>query len=59
MKKNALNNKLVFNKSAVVELNDSQLLDVNGGTSSLATVSTLPCIIAVSVVTVSIVLAAE
>ena len=27
------NNKLAFNKSAVVELNDDQLQDVNGGST--------------------------
>ncbi|WP_082041738.1 class IIb bacteriocin, lactobin A/cerein 7B family [Lacinutrix sp. Hel_I_90] len=29
------NKNLAFNKSAVVDLNDNQLMDVNGGTSPL------------------------
>ncbi|WP_417291543.1 class I lanthipeptide [Corallibacter sp.] len=30
------NNKLAFNKSSIVELNDQKLLEVNGGTSPLS-----------------------
>jgi lactobin A/cerein 7B family class IIb bacteriocin len=33
MKKQNVNNKLAFNKAAVIELNDNQLVDVNGGTT--------------------------
>lgn len=33
MKKQNLNNKLNFNKTAVTELNDAQMYDVDGGTS--------------------------
>lgn len=31
MKKQNSNNKLIFNKTVVTELNDTQLQDVNGG----------------------------
>jgi hypothetical protein len=34
MKKQNINNKLVFNKAAVAELNHSELLYVNGGSST-------------------------
>ena len=34
MKKQNPNNKLAFNKVAVIELNETQLKDVNGGTST-------------------------
>ncbi|WP_456313917.1 class I lanthipeptide [Pseudomonas shirazensis] len=33
MKNQSQNNKLIFNKTAVAELNESQLNEVNGGTS--------------------------
>jgi hypothetical protein len=33
MKKQNVNNKLAFNKAAVIELNDQKLVEVNGGTS--------------------------
>jgi hypothetical protein len=33
MKKQNVNNKLSFNKIAVTELNDSQMHDVDGGSS--------------------------
>ncbi|MEP6930632.1 MAG: class I lanthipeptide [Flavobacterium sp.] len=33
MKKQNPNNKLVFNKAAVAELNENELQEVNGGTS--------------------------
>ena len=33
MKKQNANNKLAFNKVAIVELNENQLSEVNGGTS--------------------------
>ncbi|HKX85172.1 MAG TPA: class I lanthipeptide [Flavobacterium sp.] len=36
MKKQSMDNKLTFNKSAVAELNDNQLLDVNGGATPTA-----------------------
>jgi lactobin A/cerein 7B family class IIb bacteriocin len=36
MKKQNLNGKLAFNKAAVVELNDSDLYDVNGGATPIA-----------------------
>jgi lactobin A/cerein 7B family class IIb bacteriocin len=39
MKKQNANNKLVFNKAAVVELNDNQLQNINGGTSPTVTSS--------------------
>lgn len=35
MKKQNPNNKLVFNKAAVTELNEKQLQDVNGGASTV------------------------
>ena len=35
MKKQNQNNKLAFNKVAVIELNDKQMDDVDGGTSPL------------------------
>jgi len=35
MKKQNANNKLAFNKVAVIELNDKQMHDVDGGTSPL------------------------
>ncbi|MBP1221921.1 class I lanthipeptide [Flavobacterium sp. 1355] len=38
MKKQQPTNKLAFNKSAVTELNENQLLEVNGGTSSVTIV---------------------
>ena len=37
MKTQNLNNKLNFNKSVIVELNDDQLTDVNGGSSPVCT----------------------
>ena len=40
MKKQNGMNKLAFNKAAVVELNNVQLQDVNGGTSPTVTSST-------------------
>ena len=36
MKKQNVNNKLVFNKVAVTELNDFQMIDVNGGATPVA-----------------------
>ena len=33
MKKQNVNNKLAFNKAMVVELNDGQMYDVDGGTT--------------------------
>ena len=33
MKKQNSKNKLIFNKVAVIELNENQLQDINGGTS--------------------------
>jgi lactobin A/cerein 7B family class IIb bacteriocin len=44
MKKQNVNNMLAFNKAAVTELNDNQLLDVNGGTSPA-----VPVVLAVAV----------
>jgi natural product precursor len=38
MKKQNPNNKLAFNKVAVAELNDKQMHDVDGGTTSLCIV---------------------
>ncbi|WP_166921617.1 class I lanthipeptide [Flavobacterium poyangense] len=38
MKKQNPNNKLAFNKVAVVELNDNQMNDVDGGTTPVCTV---------------------
>jgi bacteriocin-like protein len=35
MKKQNVNNKLIFNKAAVTELNDKELNDINGGTNDL------------------------
>jgi lactobin A/cerein 7B family class IIb bacteriocin len=46
MKKQNLNNKLAFNKAAVVELNDNQLQNVNGG-STPTTVSSFYCVAAI------------
>ena len=40
MKKQNINNKLAFNKAAVIELNDAQMHNVDGGTSPVATSST-------------------
>ena len=39
MKKQNINNKLRYNKSSIVELNDSQINDINGGTSPLPAIS--------------------
>ena len=36
MKKQNVNNKLAFNKAAVIELNDVQLYDINGGATPVA-----------------------
>ena len=36
MKKQNVNNKLAFNKAAVTELNDFQMIDVNGGVTPVA-----------------------
>jgi hypothetical protein len=47
MKKQNINNKLAFNKVAVIELNDNQMYDVDGGTTPL-------CIV---VITITIVMA--
>ncbi|MFC4816615.1 class I lanthipeptide, partial [Flavobacterium sp. GCM10023249] len=33
MKKQNVNNKLAFNKAVVIELNEAQMYDVDGGTS--------------------------
>ncbi|MET3017711.1 class I lanthipeptide [Flavobacterium hydatis] len=41
MKKQNPSNKLAFNKMAVLELNDNQSQDVNGGTSTVGTTSLL------------------
>ena len=54
------NTKLNFKKDSIVELNDNQLKDVNGGTSSALTVlSSLPCgvvaTVAVSIASVVII----
>ncbi|MDX6192130.1 class I lanthipeptide [Flavobacterium sp. Fl-318] len=38
MKKQNPTNKLVFTKLAVAELNDTQLLDVKGGVTTLPTI---------------------
>ncbi|WP_456312698.1 class I lanthipeptide [Pseudomonas shirazensis] len=38
MKKQNANNKLAFNKVAVAELNDKQMYNVDGGTTSLCIV---------------------
>lgn len=35
MKKQKVDNKLIFNKMAVTELNDNQLNDINGGTNEI------------------------
>ncbi|MET3017696.1 class IIb bacteriocin, lactobin A/cerein 7B family [Flavobacterium hydatis] len=35
MKKQNVNNKLAFNKVAVIELNDNQMHDVDGGTTPI------------------------
>lgn len=35
MKKQNTNNKLAFNKAAVSELNNIQLMEINGGTGDL------------------------
>ncbi|MCL9807416.1 class IIb bacteriocin, lactobin A/cerein 7B family [Flavobacterium amniphilum] len=42
MKKQNLNGKLAFNKAVVVELNDTELYDVNGGATPLIA-SSGPC----------------
>jgi hypothetical protein len=34
MKKQNVNNRLAFNKAAVIELNNSQLTQINGGTGN-------------------------
>ncbi|MCL9807409.1 class I lanthipeptide [Flavobacterium amniphilum] len=39
MKKQNVNNKLVFNKAAVTELNESSLKTVNGGAPEIITSS--------------------
>lgn len=44
-------NKLVFNKTNVVELNDYQMYNVNGGTSPVT--SSFPCAAAVEAAAVS------
>ena len=41
MKKQNVNNKLAFNKVDIVELNENQMTEVNGGFTSL------PCLIIV------------
>lgn len=43
MKKQNLENKLVFNKTAVAELNEKQLKEVNGGGSKVSFI--LPTIV--------------
>ena len=47
MKKQNVNGKLAFNKVNIVELNDSQLFEVNGGTTApcmaASAVSSLVC----------------
>ncbi|MFC4816602.1 MULTISPECIES: class I lanthipeptide [unclassified Flavobacterium] len=40
MKKQNANNKLAFNKAAVIELNEKNMHEVNGGTSGAFTVGT-------------------
>ncbi|WP_427871648.1 class I lanthipeptide [Flavobacterium sp. MMS24-S5] len=45
MKKQNANNKLAFNKASVIELNDSQMQSVEGGT---VTVSSYYCVAAIS-----------
>jgi len=35
MKNQSKNNKLLFNKVAVIELNDNQLKSINGGTNEI------------------------
>lgn len=39
MKKKDTSNKLAFNKTAITELNESQLQEINGGTDSLRSIS--------------------
>ena len=57
MKNQNLNGKLAFNKLAVVELNDSQLYDVNGGATpiALAVASSTTCAAVASAIIGSIV----
>lgn len=38
MKKRNPSNKLSFDKIAITELNDSQILEINGGTDSLRSI---------------------
>jgi len=47
MKKQNPNNKLVFNKVAVTELNDDQMHDVDGGTFPLCFSVTIAITIAI------------
>jgi lactobin A/cerein 7B family class IIb bacteriocin len=53
MKKQNGINKLAFNKAAVMELNDNQIMSVNGG-STPTTVSSAACLIAVASIAVAI-----
>ncbi|WP_395056132.1 class IIb bacteriocin, lactobin A/cerein 7B family [Flavobacterium sp.] len=53
MKKQNANNRLTFNKVAVTELNNSQIMNVNGG-STPTTVSSASCAIAIASAVVAI-----
>ncbi|MET3017698.1 class I lanthipeptide [Flavobacterium hydatis] len=46
MKKQNVNNKLAFNKVAVIELNDNQMYDVDGGTTPLCVITIITITIA-------------
>lgn len=48
MKKQNVNNKLAFNKAVVTELNEKQLVKINGGTSILTLPSDLSCTFCIS-----------
>ena len=53
MKKQNTNNKLAFNKAAVTELNNFQIMNVNGG-STPTTVSSGACLIAIASIAVAV-----
>ena len=51
MKKQNVNNKLAFNKASVIELNDNQMNELDGGTS--LTITTVGCIVVSLIVTIA------
>ncbi|WP_452599723.1 hypothetical protein [Pontimicrobium sp. MEBiC01747] len=50
--------KLEFKKNDLVELNSEEMLGVNGGTASTTILTTVPCVVAASVVAVSVIIIA-